>query len=93
MRDDEIDALVRRAAETPVNTARLQAAVRARIATPPPGLFGWMHGPALAAPAVFAVLLVATPVALARLPAAGPDALIEAVALGDPLLFGPGGLP
>jgi hypothetical protein len=93
MRDDEIDALVRRAADLPVNTGRLQSAVRAGMAPRAPGLFDWMQGRARLVPAAFAAVLVATPLVVGRLPGEPGVALAAALALGDPLLIGPGGLP
>ncbi len=92
MQDDEIDALVARAADRPVDTARLRSAVAAGLAQRD-DLFGWMsRGRMRLVPAAFAVLLVATPLTIARLPA-DPEMLVAAVALGDPLLLGPGDLP
>jgi hypothetical protein len=91
--DDEIDALVARAAARPVDVGALQAQVLARVRTGgDEGLFGWLRGPGLLLPAGFAAVLAVTPAAVARLPGPGIDQLVAAVAIGDPLLFGPGDL-
>jgi|GEM_PF-4444178 len=88
--DDEIDRLVRAAADRPVDTGAIGRAVLDRIAAPPPDLFAWLRsGPARLVPVAYLALLVAVPLAMR---AGGAEDLIAAVALGDPMLTGPGGL-
>lgn len=84
-----IDALVRAAARRPTDEIRLAGQVLTRIRDDQAGLFGlFAHGLRLA-PAAFAMLLIATPIVIARYPGSGEDGIITAIALGAALLTDP----
>jgi hypothetical protein len=83
--DARIDALVRQAAEAPVNEARMAARLNAALAVPAYRSAWGMGAPGLAV-ATFAAVLVATPVIVARTggPGGDDDAVMAALAFGDP---------
>lgn len=83
---DDIDRLVARAADRPVDVGRLQSRVLSQVHRKD-DLFGWLHGPALLVPAAFAAVLIVTPLAVSRA-LSGPDVMIAALAAGDPVLLG-----
>jgi anti-sigma factor RsiW len=94
--DDRIDALVRQAAARPVDEARLSAQVLSRIRQsdrPEPGFLARIFalpdfaGPGRLAPVGFALVLVATPFAVAFSPADQTERALYAFALGDPALI------
>ncbi len=86
--DARLDARLRAAADQPFDDIAMTEAVLARVhaarrAAPVRRSGGWK---AWLAPVAFALVLVATPVLVARLPLAGPgqDALLIGLATGDP---------
>lgn len=94
--DGRIDALVRSASLRPVNEARLAASVLARVRQDRrPATGNWaalfalprFAGPGRFAPAGFALVLLATPIAVAQYPSDDTEALIAALALGETLLL------
>jgi hypothetical protein len=92
--DRALDALVARAAETPVDADRLAARVRQRLVarSRDEGLTAWLWALPRPVAAGFAAVLVATPVAVAALPLGPADPLaLAALALagGTPLGIGP----
>jgi hypothetical protein len=94
--DDRIDALVRQAAARPVDEARLTAHVLTRIRQNNGSnmgfwarLFAWPEfaGAGRLVPAGFALILLATPFAVAHSPANPTDRAIYALVLGDPAVI------
>lgn len=80
--DRQLDDLLRRAADRPVDEAALARRVLARVAAEPQGLSDWLFAfpvPRLV-PAGFAAVLALTPFAVAALP--GPADPLEAAILG-----------
>lgn len=77
MMPDEIDTLVRAAAQRDVHVARLTTGVMASL--PSQAQTTWM-GPGIAA---FAALLIATPVAILQFPVVSDEEYAGSFALGD----------
>jgi hypothetical protein len=95
--DDPLYELVRKAAARPVDHALLTDKVLRRIrqerpgAKAAPGRFAlpvFSH-PARFAPIAFALILIATPFAVSHFPGDQTEAVIAALAMGDPMLLGP----
>ncbi len=96
--DDRIDALVRAASQRTTDEALLANNVLRRIRQDRQGPAGKragllalpsFAGPGRFAPAGFALVLLATPFAVARYPVDQTEAVVTALALGDLALIGP----
>jgi hypothetical protein len=90
MSDDDLDALIRRAAAFPIDEAHLTQRTLAALRNADDGsLFALFTQPRLRfVPAAFAALLVATPFAITQVPATNDEVLVVTLALGDPMSFG-----
>jgi hypothetical protein len=84
--DDKIKAMVRAASAFPVDEGRLAQAVLARIRDDDAGLFGLFNHGLRRVPVAFALILLATPLAVTQLPEAVDDEAVAALMLGEGVL-------
>jgi hypothetical protein len=84
--DDTIKAMVRAASAFPVDERRLTHAVLTRIRDDDAGLFGLFNHGLRRVPVAFALILLATPLAVTQFPESVDDEAVAALILGEGML-------